>query len=108
MYTPVYVKLDAHDPLLLSEDVCRQLGIITYHLDVVILEKDKKKSGEAEEAVLVVPMVRVQLLQSVRILQQQSMTVRVKPSDIVPATESAWLLEPEVSCKEMGIHQRPG
>ena len=100
--TPVYVKLDPHDPLLLSEGVCRQLGIITYHPDVVILEKDKKKSGEAKEAV--VPMVRVQLLQSVRILPQQSMTVRVKPSDIVPATENAWLLEPEVSCKEMGIH----
>ena len=69
------MKLDAHDPLLLSEGVCRQLGIITYHPDVVILEKDKKKSGEVEE--VVVPMVRVQLLQSVRILPQQSMTVRV-------------------------------
>ena len=31
MCTPVYVKMDAHDPLLLSEGVCRQLQIITYH-----------------------------------------------------------------------------
>ncbi|KAL5481622.1 hypothetical protein EMCRGX_G021819 [Ephydatia muelleri] len=31
MKTPVYLKNDAHDQLLLSEGVCRQLGIITYH-----------------------------------------------------------------------------
>ena len=29
--TPVYVKMEAHDPLLLSEGVCHQLGIISYH-----------------------------------------------------------------------------
>lgn len=31
MRTPVYVKMDAHDQLLLSEGVCRQLGIVSYH-----------------------------------------------------------------------------
>ena len=31
MKTLVYMKNDAHDQLLLSEGVCRQLGIITYH-----------------------------------------------------------------------------
>ena len=31
MKTPVYLNNDAHDQLLLSEGVCRQLGIITYH-----------------------------------------------------------------------------
>jgi hypothetical protein len=30
MRTPVYVKMDARDPLLLSESVCHQLGIIKY------------------------------------------------------------------------------
>jgi len=34
MNTAVYVKMDAHDQLLLSEGVCRQLGILTYHRDV--------------------------------------------------------------------------
>ena len=29
--TPVYIKMDAREPLLLSEGVCRQLGIIAYH-----------------------------------------------------------------------------
>ena len=28
MRIPVYVKMDAHDPLILSEGVCHQLGII--------------------------------------------------------------------------------
>ena len=100
--TPVYVKLDAHDLLLLSKGVCSQLEMITYHPDVVLLKKDKRKSGKAEEAVVLT--VRVQLLQSVKILLQQSMTVSVKPIDTVPATESAWQLEPEGSCKDIGIH----
>ena len=34
MTTPVYVKMDAHEPLLLSEGVCRQMGIISYHPEV--------------------------------------------------------------------------
>ena len=29
--TPVYIKMDAADQLLLSEGVCRQLGIVTFH-----------------------------------------------------------------------------
>ena len=31
MNTAVYLKMDAHDDLLLSEGVCRHLGIVTYH-----------------------------------------------------------------------------
>jgi hypothetical protein len=34
MKTPIYVKMDAFDQLLLSEGVCRQLGIVSYHPDV--------------------------------------------------------------------------
>ena len=34
MLTPVYVKMDAQDSLLLSEGVCRQLGIVSYHSQV--------------------------------------------------------------------------
>ena len=34
MRTVVYIKMDSRDPLLLSERVCHQLGIISYHLDV--------------------------------------------------------------------------
>ena len=34
MRTAVYIKMDAHDQLLLSEGMCRQFRIITYHPDV--------------------------------------------------------------------------
>ena len=34
MTTTVYIKMDAHDQLLLSEGVCRQLGVFSYHPDV--------------------------------------------------------------------------
>jgi len=34
MHTPTYPKMDYREQLLLSEGVCRQLGIISYHPDV--------------------------------------------------------------------------
>ena len=34
MLTPVYIKLDASEQLLLSEGVCRQLNILSYHPNV--------------------------------------------------------------------------
>ena len=42
MRTPVYVKFDAAEPLLLPEGVCWQLGIITYHPDVWAVENTKQ------------------------------------------------------------------
>ena len=44
MTTPVYIKMDAHDQLLLSEGVCRQLGILQYHLHVETWHGSHKKS----------------------------------------------------------------
>ena len=35
MRIPVYIKMDAREPLLLSEGICRQLGIIAYHPNVL-------------------------------------------------------------------------
>ena len=43
MKTTVYVKLDAAEQLLLSEGVCRQLGIIQYHPDVWMAESGGNK-----------------------------------------------------------------
>ena len=34
MRTPIYIKVEAADKLLLGEGVCRQLKIITYHPSV--------------------------------------------------------------------------
>lgn len=72
MCTPVYVKADARDPILLSEGVCRQLGIVSYHPLVGTNRKDAKQEKQPD-----VPMVRVKLVQSVRILPRQSVLVPV-------------------------------
>lgn len=42
MLTPVYLKMDAHDSLLLSEGVCRQLGIISYHPTIAVCQLAKE------------------------------------------------------------------
>ena len=81
MNTAVYVKMDAHDQLLLSEGVCRQLGIITYHRAVQPLRGGLRRdghSGEADETHAKVPTVRVSLVQSLSLLPHQSSTVQVR------------------------------
>lgn len=62
MRTPVYVKMDAHDPLLLSEGVCHQLGIISYHTSVGAETPLHDPPPQA-----VVPVVRVRLIQTLRL-----------------------------------------
>lgn len=73
MKTAVYVKMDAPEQLLLSEGVCRQLGILTYHPDVQPGSRDKRqfktKSNEVGECK--VPVVRVQLIKDVRLLPNE-------------------------------------
>ena len=80
MSTPVYVKMDADNQLLLSEGVCRQLGIVTYHpsvqehkkSEVTTLPQEDKGSQEAK-----VPTVRVKLLNSARLLPNHCTPVQV-------------------------------
>ena len=43
--TPVYIKMDTEEPLLLSEGVCRQLGIICY----LWMSKGRQRVLSAEE-----------------------------------------------------------
>ena len=43
MKTTIYVKMDAHDQLLLSEGVCRQLGIFSYHPQVEVRRGRRRK-----------------------------------------------------------------
>lgn len=74
MRTTVYLKMDARDPLLLSEGVCHQLHIISYHPQVgastctARVPKDK----ESCDSTVTVPVVRVKLLESTRLLPLQS------------------------------------
>ena len=70
MKTVVYIKMDAQDQLLLSEGVCRQLGLVMYHPDVQVWRggKDKKPPTESKD-VAIVPMVRAKPVNSVRVLR---------------------------------------
>ena len=46
MNTPVYVKMDSPEPLLLAEGVCRQLKIISYHPDVTTGNSQRRTDGK--------------------------------------------------------------
>ena len=56
MVTPIYIKMDAQDQLLLSEGVCSQLGIVQYHPEVEALNSGRELDGE----------IKVNLLQSIQ------------------------------------------
>ena len=70
--TPIYVKMDAYDDLLLSEGVCRRLGIVMYHPSiknkVAKLSKGVHSSGQS---------VRVCLVDSVRLAPRRQTIVAV-------------------------------
>jgi len=70
LHTTVYLKMDARDPLLLSEGACHQLGIIMYHPDV--------GAPSPQSSVTAVPVVRVKLVESVRLLPLQSKMITVE------------------------------
>ena len=95
MKTVVYIKMDGRDQLLLSEGVCRQLGLVMYHPDVQVWRggKDKKPLTESKD-VAIVPMVRAKLVNSVRVLPQQCSLVSVKLEGNFDAAKQL-LLEPE-------------
>ena len=48
----VYVKIDAIDQLLLSEEVCRQLGIVCYHTGTEVWRGGQQKKPKQELKVL--------------------------------------------------------
>lgn len=74
MRTAVYIKVDACDPLLLSEGVCHQLGIISYHPDA----EDVKPLGDKQCKQLVVPSERVKLIKAVWLLPRNDVKVLVQ------------------------------
>ena len=63
MTTDIYVKMDTLEPLLLSEGVCHQLGIVTYHPEVNASQPPAQEVG----ATVSVPTVKVRLVQSVKL-----------------------------------------
>ncbi|MCG8624500.1 MAG: hypothetical protein MJE68_21215 [Proteobacteria bacterium] len=99
--------MDAHEPLLLSEGVCRQMGIISYHPEVQprkssisdlpgpVGEVQKNEQTESAPKCLV-PTVRIQLVQSVKLPPKQTVMVDVKLSDGI-AGNGPLLVEPDLS-----------
>ena len=90
MRTPVYVKMDAREPLLLSEGVCHQLGIIKYHPSVGASPPSKTESVPSDAHV---PAVRVKLILSVHIPPMKSTVILVQLMGEKPARGLA-LVEP--------------
>ena len=105
--------MDACDQLLLSEGVCRQLGMIRFHPSV---ERWKKVTGtskshsrestcsdtpnidnstlQPQEAK--VPTVRVHLVQTAHLLPRQSKVVEVRLSGDITTEEEPFMLESTV------------
>ena len=88
MMTDIYVKMDASEPLLLSEGVCRQLGIVTYHPDV-----DASQPQAQEVATVRVPAVKVQLVQSVKLPPRPDQSIIANVSWERGSLEGPLLLE---------------
>ena len=98
MKTTVYIKMDAFDQLLLSEGVCRQLGLVTYHPSLVSRRVPKLK----EEAALV-PSIRVSLVQSVKLLPSQSVLVPVRLESSTSGEDQTLLIEGEQLLVKTGM-----
>ena len=77
--------MNAPDPLLLCEAVCRQLGIIQYHSSVKPLDVEEKC-----EIAKQTQKNKVRLIQTIRLLAQHVAVMPVK----VGGNESTLLLEP--------------
>lgn len=68
--TPIYIKMDAHDQLLLAEGVCSQLGIIEYHKNVQPgkkVETDVVKGQSQREVAQMLSMKQVKILKETTI-----------------------------------------
>ena len=95
--TTVYIKMDAADQLLLSEGVCRQLGIVTYHPSLVSRRAPKCKE------VSIVPSVRVSLVQSLKLRPSQSALVPVQLDPGSTGEDEVLLIEGGQLLGEVGL-----
>lgn len=102
MKSMIYVKMDASEQLLLSEGICRQLGIVTYHSEV----KPCAEAARAPVTIVQVPVVRVQLLKSVSIPPQGSIHTTAKAIGEMDSQE-VWMLEPNPDLESEGLKVMP-
>ena len=85
--TPIYIKMDAHDQLLLSEGVCSQLGIVEYHQNVW---PGRQLPSAPDASVVVARQVRV--LRTTTVPAGRAVRVAVAVSDSNGQSKSGPLL----------------
>ena len=92
MKTMVYIKMDVEDQLLLSEGVCRQLGIVKYHPNIEVWRGRKKRKKPKKLKEPKVPRVSctVKLVKTVHLAPHSSSVVTIQSQ--LPST--CILLEP--------------
>ena len=88
--------MDAVDQLLLAEGVCRQLVIASYHADVEDLRGGSKQGETHLNKNGTVPVVRANMLQSVRVLPYQSVLGTIQIDNELKAS-ALLLLQSELS-----------
>ena len=98
MTTPVYVKKYAHEQLLLSEGVCRQLGIISYHPEVQTSPPKKENENgpslsDNSPTPCQVPSVKVHLVQSAKLPPNHSAVVEARLVGDTEFSQGPLLLE---------------
>ena len=80
MVTPVYIKMDSDEPLLLAKEVCRQLQIVTYH--PAVLKGSQSPLEKTEPEVKTTPdevhKCQVTLVHTLTPLPHQSANVPVQ------------------------------
>ena len=88
----VYIKMDVEDQLLLSEGVCRQLGIVKYHPNVEVWRgcKKRKKPKKLKEPKVPRVSCTVKLVKTVHLAPHSSSVVTIQSQ--LPST--CILLEP--------------
>lgn len=96
--TPVYLKMDSPDRLLLSEGVCRQLGIIMYHNEVCSVKTNSGKTAPRDKSLSTVPLVQVSLIKKVNLLPHQSIVAQVN------CDTKSLIEQPEHFLLETGVH----
>ena len=111
MKTTVYIKMDAPDQLLLSEGVCRQLGIVTYHPSLHQpgqtqnpVDSPVCESESSNKQTTLVPCVRVSLVKSLQLPPNQSAVVPVRvEGDFDPAGQTMFVKRHRELEKDTGL-----
>ena len=103
MRTPIYIKMDAQEQLLLSEGVSSRLGLVTYHPEVLSGGVEMRPPPVIDDANAEVPMVSVHLVCTTSLLPYRSTIARVKVPDGCPKSQRFLLEANETIGTKLGL-----